>query len=107
MTITPTFTIGDRLRKARETAQLDQNEMAALLKERGFKAGRSAVGNWENEHSQPRRFMDLIDAWAEITGVDSAWLLTGVSPGQGANQNWKFLNTTGTGRGTFRLTPAA
>ena len=77
--MTPTWTLGDRLRKARDVAGLTQAEMADALVARGFRASRQAITNWETDAAQPRRMMDIIDAWAAITEVDVAWLLTGAT----------------------------
>lgn len=101
------WTIGDRMRKARDVAGISQTEMAALLTARGFKcSGSTTVSSWEGG-KQPRRFMDVMQAWADITEVDRDWLLTGVFPGGSRDQNWKFLNLPDRTERTFRLTPAA
>lgn len=66
----PEFTLGDRLAKARDFAGLSQQQMADKLDVK-----RTTLSTWERELSQPRDFMGVIDRWAEITGVDPAWLL--------------------------------
>jgi ribosome-binding protein aMBF1 (putative translation factor) len=52
MTVTevPTFTVGDRLRKARQFAGIGSQQMADDLE-----VGRSSVQRWERAESVPRR----------------------------------------------------
>lgn len=69
----PQWTLGDRLRKARENAGLEQVELAARLG-----ASRKTIGNAERGQTQPRR--SLIMAWALTTNVPVRWLMTGESP---------------------------
>lgn len=69
----PTFTIGDRLRKARETTGLDQATFAAEIG-----VSRQTVSNAETEHVRPLHITLL--AWAARTGVPLAWLETGELP---------------------------
>lgn len=80
----PAFTIGDRLRKARELTGLEQGPFADEL---GI--ARGTVGNYEHEHVAPRKV--VLKAWAMRTGVPLEWLETGVAPtmegpGPGVNQ---------------------
>lgn len=72
-TITPEWTMGDRLAKARRNAGLTQEEMAGLL---GTK--KQSVSNWEKDVAQPRNLMEIVGRWSEITKAPRAWLL-GVS----------------------------
>lgn len=45
------FTVGDRMRKAREVARLNQSEMAAELQRRGVRCkNHTTVSSW-NRHS--------------------------------------------------------
>jgi transcriptional regulator with XRE-family HTH domain len=74
MTITqiPQWTLGDRIRKAREVAGLEQQDLADALY-----MSRAAVSSWENSHSQPApRKLAVI---ASVTGVSASWLLTGTA----------------------------
>jgi transcriptional regulator with XRE-family HTH domain len=67
----PQWTRGDRLRKAREVAGLNQKDMAER-----FGVSRTTVGGWEDD-AQPTKgitLMEMIDQWADITGVDAAWI---------------------------------
>lgn len=66
--IIPTWTLGDRLTKARDTARLTNNEMAEEL---GL--SRNTITNWETDHIKPKRY--AVEAWARICGVDVDWLL--------------------------------
>lgn len=69
----PEWTIADRLRKAREHAQMDKGEFAEKI---GI--SRNSVGNYENGHTVPRTI--VINAWAFATGVPREWLETGEGP---------------------------
>lgn len=65
----PVWTLGDRLRKAREFAGLDQDELAERI---GISRG--TVSNYELGRGQrpPKRI--VINAWAEVTNVPVSWL---------------------------------
>jgi transcriptional regulator with XRE-family HTH domain len=70
----PVWTIGDRLRKAREDRGLTQPELADLIG-----VSRSTVGNYEV--GQTTRHMPIVlRGWAEATGVPLTWLTTGNAP---------------------------
>lgn len=66
----PQWTIGDRLRKAREMTGLTQVQFAERV---GL--SRATVNNSELNKSQPRKSVVLL--WAMETGVDREWLATG------------------------------
>lgn len=68
--VIPEWTLGDRLRKAREHAGLSQMQMYA---ETGI--ARSSIVRYENGQAVPSRAMLL--SWALSTGVDLGWLLSG------------------------------
>jgi transcriptional regulator with XRE-family HTH domain len=70
MAVTIRWTLGDRLRKARETAGLSQAEIAEAL---GVQGG--SVSRFEHDHQALRRSYLL--AWAMATGVDLDWLRYG------------------------------
>lgn len=71
--LVPEFTIGDRLRKARETAGMDQGELAEAMG-----VSRRTVSNNESGHVKPR--VIVIRAWALATGVSVEWLESGKVP---------------------------
>lgn len=65
------FTIGDRLRKARENMDLDQGPFAALVG-----VSRGTVSNYEREevsHYKPI----VLREWARVAEVNLHWLETG------------------------------
>jgi transcriptional regulator with XRE-family HTH domain len=66
----PQWTYGERLRKARADAGLEQEEMASRL---GVSTG--TISNWELGRTQGRKMLTRVEEWAEITGVPAAWLL--------------------------------
>jgi transcriptional regulator with XRE-family HTH domain len=66
----PAWTLGDRLRKARESAGLDQAELAAAIG-----VSKRSVGAAERGESTPRRH--VLIAWAAATGVALGWLCPG------------------------------
>lgn len=63
----PQWTLGDRLRKAREDAGLQQQELAEAM---GI--SRRSVSAYESDASHPRRPVRL--SWALATGVKLNWL---------------------------------
>lgn len=69
----PEWTVGDRLRKAREIARLDQQPFADAIG-----VSRGTVSNYERgsvDHYKPI----VLRAWAMATGVPLEWLETGVT----------------------------
>lgn len=69
----PEFTMGDRMRKAREITGMSQTEFAEHLG-----VGRSTVYNCESDGGRPKTI--VLRAWALATGVPAEWLLTGKTP---------------------------
>jgi transcriptional regulator with XRE-family HTH domain len=65
----PEWTIGDRFRKARHYAALQQEDMA-----REFGVTPATISNWETGISQPRDLLDVVRRWSELTGVEQAWI---------------------------------
>lgn len=63
----PSWTLGERIRKAREDQGWTQQEFADVLG-----VDRKSCGSWEAGRHQPR-YRDLI-AIAQVTGVDLHWL---------------------------------
>ena len=74
----PSFTVADRLRKAREVTGLDQAEFAD-------RAGlsRTGVSKAERGESTPRR--STIKLWALASGVPLHWIETGEAPSPGGD----------------------
>ncbi len=70
--IIPTFTLADRLRKARELTGLEQREFADQL---GI--SRTSVSNAETGTTRPIKV--TLKAWALRSGVDYEWLTTGAA----------------------------
>lgn len=78
----PVFTIGDRLRKAREEAGLDQGDFAIAT---GISRG--TISNYERDEGTPK--LPYLTVWAMRTGVPVKWLQTGEYPdptGPGADE---------------------
>ena len=70
----PTWTLADRLRKAREDANLTQQELAELT---GI--SHTSIKNYEGGKRTPRVL--YLRAWSEATGVPACWLDSGQSCG--------------------------
>ncbi len=68
--IVPSWTLGDRLRKARESRGLSQSELAEAT---GI--SRRSISTYETDETGPRR--PQLIAWAMATGVALEWLETG------------------------------
>lgn len=64
----PTWTLGDRLTKARMHAGLKQDELATQLG-----CSRWSVIRYESDQNEPNRA--TLVAWAVTTGVDLDWLI--------------------------------
>lgn len=64
---TPTWTLGDRLRKARTSVDVTNQDMADIL---GVE--RNTVSRWEHDQTVPTRAILL--AYAMRTGVPVWWL---------------------------------
>lgn len=71
--IVPTWTVGDRLRKAREFAGHNQEHLAATI---GI--ARRSVSAYEADQVTPKR--PVLLAWAMACGVDLEWLESGEIP---------------------------
>lgn len=70
----PEWTLGDRLRKAREYAQIDRDEMAQRLH-----VTPGAISHWEGDRRRPADLLDVLHKWANETRVPVQWLL-GLGP---------------------------
>ncbi|MGP3708535.1 helix-turn-helix domain-containing protein, partial [Gordonia paraffinivorans] len=69
----PEIGVHHRLRIARETAKLSQQELADAI---GI--SRQSVSNTESGSSKPRKI--TLNAWALATGVPVSWLEKGETP---------------------------
>lgn len=74
----PEWSLGDRLRKARETRRMSQSELGEAL---GMT--RVTVGRYETDVREPPR--SVLMAWAMATGVPFAWIETGEAPSPGGD----------------------
>jgi len=69
----PVFTVGDRLRKAREWKGLDQGELAEIT---GISRG--TVSHLELGKAPLKR--SYLNLWVMATGVPAEWLESGIAP---------------------------
>lgn len=69
----PFLDMPKRMAIARESAGLQQKELAAIL----GKHPRTII-NYENGHTEPRP--KLLEDWARITNVPADWLMLGITP---------------------------
>lgn len=101
----PVFTMGDRLRKAREEAGLGHSELA-----RDIGVSRNTITNYERGHVQPRRGALML--WAMRTRVPVVWLETGEAPSPGGDGASLYTpwdsnpEPSGSGPSAIRLYPA-
>lgn len=68
--VRPSWTLGDRIRKARDAADMTQVELAEVL---GVHP--KTVARWESMHSQIG--LEVLYRIAEVTNVDARWLVLG------------------------------
>lgn len=66
----PDFTLGDRLRKAREIAHMEMQDLATEID-----IHRQSVARYESGAAIPKRHVLL--SWSMVTGVDLRWIITG------------------------------
>jgi len=69
----PTWTLGDRLRKARKHAHLGSQGMADTLG-----CHRNTIINWEVDRTTPT--IDVIVRWSKATGVPVEWIIGDYDP---------------------------
>lgn len=67
----PTWTLTDRLRKARLLAGLEQSDLAEMLR-----VSRNSISNYENGKTEPSATTFV--RWAAATGVTLEWLAEGI-----------------------------
>jgi transcriptional regulator with XRE-family HTH domain len=69
------WTLGDRLRKARDHAGLDQKDMA-----KAFGVTAKTISNREHGRGSPRGDPgELCEEWGKLTGVSPQWIAFGKS----------------------------
>jgi transcriptional regulator with XRE-family HTH domain len=78
----PTWTLGDRLRKAREFAGLEQGELAEAI---GISRG--TVSNYELGRGQRPPKVIVLRAWAHQCGVPFEWIVEDFPFAEGASTN--------------------
>lgn len=71
----PAWTVGDRLRKAREESGLSQQELADAIG-----VSRNTISNHEVGVGKREPQTLLLRAWAAATGVSVEWIRTGHAP---------------------------
>lgn len=69
----PQWTLGDRMRKARETRAIGVGEMAGIMMR-----NRNTINNYESDKTRPPR--PVLDRWAEVTGTPLDWIIGDASP---------------------------
>ena len=85
-TYIPTWTLGHRLRRAREHGGFTQEQLAHKIG-----VGLRAVKEGEADKNPPAYWKML--AWATACGVDPEWLETGISPAaDGSNTGYPWLD---------------
>lgn len=85
----PQWTLGDRLRKAREHAGMEQGELASRIG-----VSRGTVSNYELGRGQRPPKVVVLRAWAHECGVPYEWLVDGFRPTTGVSTayNRGFVN---------------
>jgi transcriptional regulator with XRE-family HTH domain len=63
----PTFTLGDRMAKARHEAHIEAQQMAQRLG-----STPTTISRWERGHNPPS--WPAVVLWAQVTGVSLEWL---------------------------------
>lgn len=79
----PRWTVGDRLRKARETAGLSQDELAAATG-----VSRRSISTYESATEAPKR--PVLVSISLATGVPVAWLIGDTPPRGGGERARRY-----------------
>lgn len=74
--VVPSWTFGDRIRKARSVAGMDQREFAAAID-----VNPSSLAAWETDRATPRDVVAVAKRVEMLTKVPAAWLLGLPGPG--------------------------
>lgn len=72
----PSWTVGDRMRKALDVAGVSVADMADYLD-----VSRQTIGRWINNHGPVK--VGTLRLWSLRTGVDLGWLETGTATSEG------------------------
>jgi transcriptional regulator with XRE-family HTH domain len=72
-TVTPVWTLGDRLRKARSQARIGSEQMATIIG-----TSRGTISNYENDHTDIP--VKALLKWSSATGVPVDWLIQDDDP---------------------------
>jgi transcriptional regulator with XRE-family HTH domain len=83
----PTWTLGDRLRKARALTGMTTREFADRI---GVSHG--TITSAENDRRAVRPI--TLNAWALVTGVDREWLEVGAVRHQGLEPRTRWITTS-------------
>ena len=74
--MTPEWTFGDRVRKARRVKGWAQAELAEALSEQlGHTVSAKAVAAWETDQNKPTDVVDVAQRLEEITGIPATWFV--------------------------------
>ena len=98
----PEWTIADRLKKARETAGLEQAELARIIE-----SSRNTISSYESNNYTRTRRRATLRLWAWACGVDPQWIdpsLDGPPPFGGGNVMQERVSAC-TYRGDFPQSP--
>lgn len=68
--VIPSWSLGDKLRKARQTIEMDQRAFASAL---GVPAGSLAA--WETDRARPRDVVAVAKRVEMLTRIPATWLL--------------------------------
>jgi transcriptional regulator with XRE-family HTH domain len=80
--VIPEWTFADRLRKARQSVDLNQRDFAERLG-----VGAPAYGQWEAGNNRPRDLVALAKRVELLTKVPAAWLLD-LGPTPASTESW-------------------
>lgn len=95
--IIPELTIAERLHLARYMAGMEIQQLCAAT---GISRG--TVANYESRAWDRRRNPAFIRLWADATGVNYSWLMTGEAGGGDSGPGLRVVNSDGTLTGASR-----
>jgi transcriptional regulator with XRE-family HTH domain len=74
--VVPEWTVGDRIRKARETLGLTREDLVKKAKKEEFSV--RIIGNYECGITRPKDY--IVERLSELLPMDYEWLLNGKTP---------------------------